>query len=242
MMNCVIIDDEPLAREGISNYVREVDFLHSVGIGNNPVDLIQLLDQQEVDLVFLDIQMPKMNGIDFLRMARNPPLVILTTAFPSYALEGYELDVVDYLLKPITFNRFLKAIHKARDLHQLLARPSVGEPGPVVVPTDYFFIKCDQKYEKIFFSDILFIQAMQNYVTIFTEKGKFMTLLSMKNMEENLDNRAFKRVHKSYIVATSRIDSIENNEILIRSFRIPVSRNYYSEVIDRIISERLWRQ
>src|ERR1700742_3892382 len=124
MMNCVIIDDEPLAREGLANYVREVDFLQLAKTCENPVELTRILNEQPVDLIFLDIQMPKMNGIDFLKITQKPPLVIITTAYPSYALESFQLNVLDYLLKPVTFDRFFKAVKKAADYHQLLHRPT----------------------------------------------------------------------------------------------------------------------
>src|SRR6201996_2127364 len=195
MINCVIIDDEPLAREGLANYVREVDFLNLGGIGENPLELLHLIDQQKVDLIFLDIQMPKMNGIDFLKILQKPPMVIITTAYPSFALEGFQLNVLDYLLKPITFERFFKAAAKAKDYHQLLT----GSGETVKTPEDYFFIKCGNKYEKILFDDILYVEGMQNYVTIYTVKGKYITMLSLKSLEENLAGNAFIRVHKSFI-------------------------------------------
>ncbi len=241
ILNCVTIDDEPLAREGISNYIREIDFLRMVGSGSNPVELIQLLDQQAVDLVFLDIQMPIMNGIDYLKMAQNPPMIIITTAYPSYALEGFQLDVLDYLLKPITFNRFFKAVNKAKNYAQLqLASMAEGSSGPEA--EDYFFIKCENKYEKIFFADILYIQAMQNYVIIHTSKGKYITLLYLKNVEQYLEGQAFMRVHKSYIVAISKIEAIDNSELLIQNHRIPISRNFKDRVLKQIVDDKLWKK
>lgn len=210
MLNCVIVDDEPLAREGIANYVREVDFLNMKGTCENPVELIKMLDDNQVDLIFLDIQMPKMSGIDFLKIVKNPPLVVITTAFPSFALESFQLDVLDYLLKPITFERFFKAASKAKDYHQLVNRDISNGNSPESTP-DYFFIKCGNKYEKIVLNEILFIEGMQNYVTIYTEKGKYVTLLYMKNLEQNLDSRFFIRVHKSYIVSIKKVEGIEGN-------------------------------
>ena len=238
-LTCVVIDDEPLARECIANYVKEIDFLHLAGTGSNPVDIPRLLDEQTIDLIFLDIQMPVMNGIEFLKMTPQLPMVIITTAYPSYALEGFQLDVLDYLVKPITFNRFLKAVTKARDYQLLLGKPNTAGSQP---EADYFFIKCDYKYEKIYFNDILYIEAMQNYVTIHTPKGRHMTLLYLKNIEEKLDKESFVRVHKSYLVSISRIESIENNEIVVGSFRIPISRNYRDEVIGRVVNKRLWKK
>lgn len=240
MMNCVIIDDEPLAREGLSSYVREVDFLHLVDTCTNPVELIKLLDQHPVDLIFLDIQMPKMSGLDFLKIVQKPPMVIITTAFPSYALEGFQLNVMDYLLKPITFDRFFKAANKAKDYYQLINKTTQSDTLKPEKETDYFFIKCGSKYEKIYFDDILYVQGMQNYVTIHTRKGKYMTLLYLKNLEENLNKKAFIRVHKSYIVSIDKIEGIEGNEIFIQSNRIPISRNYHEMVIEQVVKNKLW--
>ena len=240
MINCVIIDDEPLAREGLANYVREVDFLNLCGIGENPLELLHLIDQQKVDLIFLDIQMPKMNGIEFLKIMQKPPMVVITTAYPSYALEGFQLNVLDYLLKPITFERFFKAATKARDYHRLLLREASGDSSQAEPGDDYFFIKCGSKYEKIPFEDILYVEGMQNYVNIYTLKGKFVTILSLKNLEENLDQKSFIRVHKSFIVAISKIDGIEGNEIFIQTSRIPISRNYREQVIGQVVTKKLW--
>jgi two-component system LytT family response regulator len=234
MINCVIIDDEPLAREGLANYVREVDFLNLAGVGENPLELLPLIDRQAADLVFLDIQMPKMNGIEFLKILQNPPMVIITTAYPSYALDGFQLNVLDYLLKPITFQRFFKAAAKARDYHKLLT----GNPaGPA---EDYFFVKCGSKYEKILFEDILYIEGMQNYVTIYTVKGKYITMLSLKSLEEKLAGAGFIRVHKSFMAAISKIDGIEAGELFIGNSRIPISRNYREQVMERILNKKLW--
>ncbi|SFW73886.1 LytR/AlgR family response regulator transcription factor [Chitinophaga sancti] len=237
MLNCVIIDDEPLAREGMADYVKEIDFLHLVDTCENPVALMKLMDQHPIDLIFLDIQMPKMNGIDFLKIIQRPPMVIITTAYPSYALEGFQLNVLDYLLKPITFDRFFKAVSKAREYHQLVNRANVQKTEAT---TDYFFIKCGSKYEKIHFEDILYVEGMQNYITIYTVKGKYVTLLYLKNLEQNLDSQAFIRVHKSYIVAIDKIEAIEGNEIFIQHHRIPISRNYREQVIEQVVSNKLW--
>ena len=242
MINCVIVDDEPLAREGLASYVREVDFLHMNGTCENPLELITLLDSQPADLIFLDIQMPKMNGIDFLKIVQNPPMVIITTAYPSYALEGFQLNVLDYLLKPITFDRFFKSANKAKDYHRLLTKSASTDPKKTESSPDYFFIKCGNKYEKLYFEDVLFVEGMQNYVTIFTDKGKYVTLLNLKNLEQNLASPAFIRVHKSYLVATSKIDGIEGNEIFIQAHRIPISRNYRDQVLNDVLADRLWKK
>ena len=241
MINCVIIDDEPLAREGMAKYVGEVDFLHLIDTCENPVELVKIMDHHRVDLLFLDIQMPRMNGIDFLKIVQKPPMVIITTAFQNYALEGFQLNVLDYLLKPITFDRWLKSVNKAKDYHHLLAGVH-AVPGSSRESTsaDYFLIRCGSKYEKILFADILYVEGMQNYVTIYTKKGKYVTLLYLKNLEDNLDTQSFIRVHKSYIVSIDKIEAIEGNEIFIQSHRVPISRNYRDQVIEKVVSNNLW--
>ncbi|SDL51526.1 DNA-binding response regulator, LytR/AlgR family [Catalinimonas alkaloidigena] len=238
MIRCAIVDDEPLAREGLADYVAEIDFLHLVGVCKHPVELMNLMEREPVDLIYLDIQMPKLSGIDFLEMTPHPPLVIMTTAYPSYALEGFRLNVLDFLLKPITFDRFIRASQKAKDHARLLAREGAQHaPEP-----DYFFIKCENKYEKIYFRDILYIQGMQNYVQIFTEQGMYLTLLNLKDIEQNLTGQPFIRVHKSYIVSIPKVDSLETADIVVRSHRIPVSRNYRDQVLKQVVGNKLWRR
>jgi len=238
MIKCVVIDDEPLARECLVNYIEEVDFLELVGQGSNPMELAKLIEVDKVDLVFLDIQMPIMNGIDFLKMANNLPMAILVTAYPEYALEGYQLDVIDYLLKPVTFNRFFKAATKAKEYYRL----KYQQEGEVAnAQDDYFFVKCDNKFEKITFSDVLYVQAMQNYVIICTQGQKYITLLNLKNVGQNLDPKSFVKVHKSFIVAVDKVESIEGNELLVHGMRIPISRNYRKEVLDQILGDKLWK-
>jgi len=240
MIRVVIIDDEPLAREGLANYVREVDFLELVTTCENPIALMNILSDELIDLIFLDIQTPKMNGIDYLKITAHPPMVIITTAYPSYALEGFRLNVLDYLLKPIMFDRFVQASYKARDYHKLLRNQYTQDTQED--HDDYFFVKCENKYEKIFFEDILYIQGMQNYVAIYTLKGKYLTLLTLKNIEEKLDPDQFIRIHKSYIIAISKIESIESHEIKIQSAAIPLSRNYRDEVIQKVVHGKLWKK
>ena len=237
-MNCVIIDDEPLAREGLSTYVREIDFLRLVGSCENSIALTKVMDETKVDLIFLDIQMPKMNGMEFLKITKDPPIVIITSAYPSYALESFQLNVLDYLLKPITFDRFFQAVKKAKEYFQLIS----GHAATSAEANSYFFIKCESKYEKIFFDDILYIEGMQNYVRIYTTKGKYMTLLNLKDIEQNLQNGSFIRVHKSFIVNITRIDCIEKHEISIQSTRIPISRNFREHVIEKIVNDKLWKK
>ena len=238
-LKCIITDDEPLSTEGLSKYVEVIDYLELVGVAQNPLELNKLLESQPVDLIFLDIQMPFMTGLDFLKIKTSLPMVILTTAYSDYAIEGFQLDVIDYLLKPVTFTRFLKATNKAKDYH-LLKNHKI-ESAATVAP-DYVFIKCENKYEKIQIGEILFVQALQNYVIIYTTNNKFMTLLPLKTVETYLDNGKFLRVHKSYLVAIPKIDSIDGNDIRIQQHTIPISRNLRDEVIAVVVKDKLMRK
>lgn len=235
-MKCIITDDEPLSAEGLVKYVEVIDYLELVAVAQNPLELNKLLESQPVDLIFLDIQMPFMTGLDFLKIRTSLPMVILTTAYSDYAIEGFQLDVIDYLLKPITFTRFVKAANKAKDYYILKNQKieSAVTPAP-----DHVFIKCENKYEKIRIGEILFVQALQNYVMIYTGNAKFMTLLPLKTVETYLDNGQFLRVHKSYLVAIAKIDSIEGNDIRIQQHNIPISRNLRDEVIEVVVRSKL---
>jgi DNA-binding LytR/AlgR family response regulator len=248
-INCLVVDDEPLAREGLADYVSELDFLHLVGQCESPLEAGTMLDQHPVDLIFLDVQMPKLNGIDFLKTLRNPPIIILTTAYPQYALEGYQLNVLDYLLKPITFDRFYQAVNKAKAQWQLQqqaahAAPKVSTtaPPPDEKEDDYFFVKVDQKYEKIALRDILYVEAMQNYVVIHTKQDQYMTLVTLKSVEERLSGEQFIRTHKSYLVAKDKITSVEGNQIFIAQQIIPISRHYRESVMEALINQKLLKR
>ncbi len=236
-LRCVIVDDEPLASEGLAKYVEVIDYLELIAIAENPLELNKLLDNQPIDLIFLDIQMPHMTGLDFLKIKPNLPMVILTTAYPNYALEGFQFDAVDYLLKPITFNRFFKSASKAKDLYYL--KNQANSLTAQAQEPDYLFIKCESRYEKILVDEILYVQALQNYVIIHTLRGKFMTLLPLKTVEEYLDPNKFLRVHKSYLVAISKVESIENNELSIQNQFIPISRNLRERVIGVVVKSKL---
>lgn len=238
MMRCAVIDDEPLARECIADYIEKVDFLQLAGVGANPLALTELVDRGEVDLLFLDIHMPVMNGIDYLKISKSLPQVILTTAYPGYALEGYELDVVDYLLKPITFNRFYKAVSKAKDYHSLASKVSSAKDNK---DKAHFFVKCNQVFEKIYIEEVLYIEAQENYITIHTTQQKYMVLMPIKRMEELLGS-GFLRVHKSYLVAQDKIKAVENHQVLIDDHAIPVSRTYRTAVLEKVVEKNIWRK
>ncbi|HMH21982.1 MAG TPA: response regulator [Puia sp.] len=231
-IRCIIVDDEPLAREGMELLLKEAGFLELKASCSNAMEANKVLTQEEIDLIFLDIQMPKIRGIDFLRSLSNPPLVIITTAYPHFALEGFELNVLDYLVKPITPDRFLRSVNRAREVLEY-KQPAAGAPGE-----DYFFIKCNNGYEKIFYPEILFVEANQNYSTIHTTRAKFMTLTAMRVLEEQLPAGKFLRIQKSYIVSIEKIQSLSGNEITIDKHKIPVSKNYKDELM-KIIDRKL---
>ncbi len=240
MLTCLIIDDEPLARKGLKEYIADVDFLELAGEFDSPLKATDALSRQQVHLLFLDIHMPKISGIDFLRTLQHPPLVILTTAYPQYALEGFDLSVLDYLLKPISFDRFFKAALKARDHYehrQPAANAVQGEQKD-----DYIFIKADNRLVKLAYNDILFVEALQNYVAIHTAEKKFITYLTFKSIEESLPSDLFIKVHKSYLVAISKISSIEGNEIIAGTHHIPISRNLKDEVMERLLKGKFLKR
>lgn len=231
-LNVLIVEDEHLAAEGLKSYVAEIDFLHLVAYCENALVANKMLTEHAIDLLFLDIQMPKLTGIDFLKSIAHPPMVIFTTAYPNYALQGYELDVIDYLVKPYPFDRFLKAVNKAKD--QFMLKQSTQHEN-LKTDTDYFFVKTDQKLEKVITEDICFIQAMENYVVIHTKTQKIMSLMTMKSMQEKLPDAQFLRIHKSYIVNINKVESIEGNCLNVKSKRLPISRQKKQEVMERIL-------
>ena len=227
-LSCIIIDDEPLARQGLKEYIQDVDFLQLAGEFDNPMKAIDLLMQQKIDLIFLDIQMPKITGIDFLKNLPNPPLVIFTTAFPEYAIEGYELNVLDYLLKPISFERFFKAVAKAQASLNLRSKQEISQTGA------YFFIKSNQKIEKILIEDILYIEALSNYVILHTKTKKHIVYMSFKGIESQLPQNLFLKIHKSFMVAVNAIQTIDNDEMILADHVLPISKSYRSAVMDRV--------
>lgn len=237
-ISCMIIDDEPLARKGLKEYIADVDFLKLDSEFDSALKAMDRLNSGEIQLLFLDIQMPRLNGIELLRTLSNPPLVVFTTAYPQYALEGYELDVLDYLVKPISFNRFVKAAMKAKE--HLAARSGAGIVSAQT--DDHFFIKTDGKLVRILYTDLLFVEATQNYVTIHTRDKKYLSHLTFKNMEESLPASVFLKVHKSYIVNLSKIDGIETAGIMIGSHTIPISRSGKDEILETILKGKLLKR
>lgn len=227
MINCLVVDDEPIARQGLLEHISQIDFLHTIAACKNAIEASSFLNKQPVDLIFLDIQMPKLTGIEFIKQLKNPPLIILTTAYPEYAIEGYELNVLDYLLKPISFTRFLKSALKVQEY-------LIKQNNASIKHNDYFFIKCDQKLQKIVVKDVLYVEAMSNYVVIHTKNKKFITYITFKGLEEKLPPELFIRIHKSYIVSIHSIEAINPNEVILEKNSLPLSKTYRDEVINRI--------
>lgn len=226
----IIVEDEPLAREGLKSYVREIDSLELCATCENALEANEALKSEKIDLMFLDIQMPKITGIDFLKSLQSPPMVILTTAYPNYALQGFELDVVDYLVKPYPFDRFLKAVNKAKDLFQLRQNPKENPTSKEAI-----FIKVDNVLKRVVLNDIIFIEGMENYVALHTKEGRMITLMTMKSMEENLPAEKFLRVHKTYIISKNQVKGIEGNEIDMGKAKVPMSRNRRNEIIEELV-------
>jgi two-component system, LytTR family, response regulator len=231
MIRCLVVDDEPLALNILEDYISKIPFLELVKATTNPIEALTLVQDGNIDLVFLDVQMPELTGIQFLKIANGKTKVILTTAYPQYALEGYELDVVDYLLKPIAFDRFYKAAQKA----QGIIRPVAGQYADAVphvqhqqqdFMSDFIFVKSEHKIQKVYLHQILFIEGLKDYISIFTTNERIITLQNMKKMEDTLPEKHFVRVHKSYIVALNKIDSIERSRIRIGDKIIPVGDTY----------------
>jgi DNA-binding LytR/AlgR family response regulator len=231
ILKCLIIDDEPIARKLLQEYIEETDFLELVGTAENPLKATGLINKLDVDLIYLDINMPKMSGLEFLRSVDKLPMVIMTTAYGQYALDGFEMAVIDYLVKPFSLERFLKASHKALALHTLKQRaPAVEQPD-----ADHFFVKCDGKIEKVVFNELMYIEAMANYVTIYTINDKLVVYLTIKGILESLPPRQFLQVHKSYIVNTTFIDAIEGNMLHLKRTTITIGQSFYEDVMNSVL-------
>lgn len=225
-MKCIIVDDEPLAREGMELNVQDVSYLDLVGQFSNASDANTFLQQNEVDLMFLDIQMPGITGLEFIRSLKNPPLVILTTAYPQYALEGFELDVVDYLMKPVRLARFIKSCNKAKELFDL---KNTTQDVIEKIEDDFIYIKSDRKYIRLFFNEIHYIKGMKDYVMLYTEKKRVMTAMNIKTIFSQLPKNIFARVSKSHIINVNFIDSVEIDFIQLKGEEIPLGRTYKEE-------------
>lgn len=229
-IKCAITDDEPMARKGLTGYIEKIDSLSLVGECKNALQLNELLKVECPDLIFLDIEMPYINGIDFLRGLPNPPKVIITSAYEQYALKGYELNVIDYLLKPISFNRFLRAVNKAHEIFQM-ERNTTNEP--------HIFVKTGKQIKRIDIGNILYVESLGNYVKIHTAETKEIVNMTLKNLLEVLPTGMFLQVHRSYVVQTDKVTAIEGNMARIGNDRVPISRNLKDKVLEILLGNRL---
>jgi DNA-binding LytR/AlgR family response regulator len=234
-LKCIIIDDEPVARKVLQEFVEDIDYLELAGQAENPLKAMSLLNDNDIDIIFLDINMPKLNGLDFLKTSKFNSEIIITTAYPVYAVEAYGLDVLDYLVKPIAFERFLKACNKVKELK---AQKSPTGPQPINA-NDHFFIKSENQIEKVFYDDLLYAEAMMNYVMLYTNSKKMMVYITIKGLEEQLPAEKFIKVHKSFIVNINKIRSIEGNILDIGNEKISISQNLREKVINEIVKDKM---
>lgn len=228
-IKCIITDDEPMARKGLRRYIERIDFLTLIGECEDAIQLNTLLKTGQADLLFLDIEMPEMTGLELLSNLTNPPKVIIVSAYEQYALKGYEFNVADYLLKPVSFDRFMKSVNRIHDLLQTEQKEE----------NNYIFVKSDKQLKKILFNDILFIESMENYVVIQTVSCKEVVYTTLKQLYESLPQHIFQQIHRSYIVNMEKVAAIDGNQLTIPPYKIPVARNFRDTVFNLILNNRL---
>jgi len=225
-MKCIIVDDEPLAREAVELLIEDRPELKLVNTFNNATSAGVYMEDHTVDLVFLDINMPHVTGLEFARTIPKTTLVIFTTAYAEYALDSYEVDAVDYLVKPIEQDRFNKAVDKALSYHALLMNEEKEDVQDINIHDDFFFVKSDRRFFKVHFKDILFVEGLKDYVILQLKEQRIITRMNLKNMYEQLPKKIFLRVNKSYIVNTQQIESFDNNDIFIGKYEIGIGSSY----------------
>ncbi len=240
-MNCIVIDDEPLARQGMELNISNIASLQLRGSFSNAIAASDFLRKEKIDLMFLDINMPELNGLDFLKSLRDAPLVIFTTAYPQYALESYELDAIDYLVKPIRIDRFLKAVNKAGN-HLRLLQQDGGINRVEKIEDDFVFIKADRKFFKIYFKDILYIEGLKDYVVIHTIDSRIIASMNVKTIAAQLPASIFARVSKSYIVNVKHITSFDNELVYIQNNEIPLGQSFKDDFIRQYIDGKIVRR
>lgn len=240
-MNVLIVDDEPLALDVLETYISQLPDLNLVGRCTNAIDANEFLKKNEVDLMFLDIQMPQLTGIDFVKSLANPPMVVFTTAYSNYAIQGFELNVLDYLLKPISLDRFMKAVNKATEQYEMMQNDGTAWLGDE--NAEFFFVKADKKLVKVNFSDIVYIEGLKDYVIIRQNHGRVITLQTMKSLDEKLPSHLFRRIHRSYIVALEKITAIEGNMVEViekdKPKLIPIGKLYRDQLLKIIEKNKL---
>ena len=236
--SCIIIDDEEIGRDLLENFIGRIPHLSLLGKYSNPLEALSGIRVESVDVIFLDIQMPAMTGIEFLKTLSKAPAIIFTTAYDQYALAGYELSVIDYLLKPFSFTRFLQAVNKATEIIDLRHNAQEEGPSPVTAdsspPLEFLLINADHKVHRVYLKDLVYIQSMKEYVVYFTDQGKLMAWGSLKSLEEKLPITDFMRVHKSYIVAKNRVNSLNGNQLELGEITIPIGGSYRQAVLTKL--------
>ncbi|PWS26135.1 DNA-binding response regulator [Pedobacter yonginense] len=225
--NCIIIEDEPLAAEILKEYIADVPFLKLIAVYENAIEALVAIQNDDIDVMFLDINLPKLKGMDFVKTLTHPPRVIITTAYHEYALEGYALNVVDYLLKPIEFNRFLQAVNKLKIYQGIL--PEDG--SFTALEQEYIFVNVAKKKIKIYLADILYIESLKEYVKIFTQESSWTTKLQLGQIEAQIPKHLFLRIHRSFIVAKAKIGAYSSTEVEINGKKIPIGRSYKNIII-----------
>jgi DNA-binding LytR/AlgR family response regulator len=231
---CIIIDDEPLARDLMRSHISKLENFEIIAECGDAMKALQELRHQKVDLMFMDIQMPQITGIEFLKILKNPPKVIITTAFREYALDGFELDVVDYLLKPITFERFLKSVNKYYQVSQEESQGVTNVSDVIQSDEAFIYVKENKRVIKVLLNDILYIEGLSEYVQIYTDKKKIITKTSLTNLEKKLPNDGFLRIHKSFIVSMSRIEAFTAHTIEVPGKQLPIGRSYKNLVLNAL--------
>ena len=232
-IKCIIIDDEPLGAEVIENHLGEFSNMELIGTFTNPLEALGAIEKGEVDAVFIDINMPKMNGLDFIKNLESRPYFIITTAYREYAVESFDLDVLDYLVKPIPFTRFLKSINK---LSQKFLNDKSNETTTQSVEKSFIFLKVDKKLIKIKFEDIYYIESLKDYIKVFTSSGDYLAHKSLSSISEEVPSTQFLRIHRSFTVALDKIQAVEGNSVLITGKRIPIGRKYINHAKDVILN------
>lgn len=234
-IKCLIVDDEPLARKLIAGHVAKLPEWSIAAQCKNAVEAYEIIVKEKVDVLFLDINMPVITGVDFYRSLKNPPWLVFTTAYPEYAVEGFELEAVDYLVKPVTFDRFLKAAERIYD--KMLAKNKIDAPVirvDPVVPADHIFIKHFSKLVKIFFDEILYLEAQKDFVKFVLKSGELLAGMTLKEAEDALPPSRFLRVHRSFIVSVKAITAMFGNTIEIGKLQVPIGANYKEVVLERV--------
>jgi DNA-binding LytR/AlgR family response regulator len=241
-MNVIIVDDEPLALDVLETYISKISELNLIAKCSNALEANEILQGNHIDLIFLDIQMPQVTGIEFIKSLPHPPMVIFTTAYSNYALDGFDLNAIDYLLKPISLDRFMKAVNKAIEQHKLTQKADPQDESSLGTG-DFFFVKADKKLVKVRFNEILYIEGLKDYVIIRMERGRVITLQTMKSLEEKLPSNMFRRIHRSYIVGLIKIQAVVGNMVEViekgQTKNLPIGKNYRDELLSIVNKKRI---